>query len=92
MELKDRLKQLQAELATAAELEKIHELSADITRCRRAIMVSNELRSAALPSGSKACGATAVEERRMSTEDAEQWKWEAEWRMAHGKADEVSQR
>jgi len=88
MELRDRLKNLKAELATATDLEKINGLTADITRVRRAIMVDAELRSALTPPGTP-CGASAAEERARSTMDAEQWQWEAEFRAAHvGEASE----
>lgn len=91
MELTEKLKLLKSELATAVELEKVQELTGDITRVRRAIMVENELRSGVVPAG-KPCGATAVEERRMSTEEQEQQKFEMEYRMAHGETDGVSSR
>jgi hypothetical protein len=89
MELHDLLRLRKSELIHAPE-EKKEEIRKDIGRIRLAIATEKEVRAVACPSGTRPCGASAHAEKReaLVCEDQEQWKFEAERRLAEVKTNE----
>lgn len=85
MELNERLTTLKKQLAAATDLEHVQELKEDITRVRRAIMVDRELRghlNSCSCGKCSACAAFETSQRTANVQDQEQWKFEAEQRLA----------
>jgi hypothetical protein len=91
LELHDILKLRKSELIHCTA-ERKPELEADIIRIRTAIATEKEVRGIVPVHGDKACGASADGEKResraLASEDAEQFKFEAERRLAEVKLDE----
>jgi hypothetical protein len=86
MDLNDMLKLKKVELLNAPA-EKRDAITQDIGRIRLAIATDKEIRAVAPVPGNKPCGASADAENRESraalvSEDQEQWKFEAERRLA----------